>query len=95
VGAIKNKDQPMTIAKAGLAAAAFAALIGLSSHAANAAPLPTSGIFSKQSELVQVQYRDRGRHIRPARQVCRTEVVRRWVNGRPIRERVQRCVTRR
>jgi hypothetical protein len=52
-----------------------------------------SGIAPKQSEVVEVQYH--GRRVAPPRKVCRTEVVRRWVRGRPVTERVQRCVTRR
>jgi hypothetical protein len=50
-------------------------------------------IAPKQSEFVDVQYH--GRRVAPPRKVCRTEIVRRWVRGRPVTERVQRCVTRR
>ncbi|MGO4570531.1 hypothetical protein [Microvirga sp. 2TAF3] len=84
----------MTLAKVGLAAA-LAAFVGVSVNAANAAPFLAGSVSQRQAEIVQVQYHDRGRHLRPTRKVCKTEVVRRWVNGRPIKEHVQRCFTRR
>jgi hypothetical protein len=82
----------MMIAKAGLAAVAVAAFIGLAGTSAQAAPFDMGVIAPKQREIVEIQYR--GRRVAPPRKVCRTEVVRRWVRGRPVTERVQRCVTR-
>jgi hypothetical protein len=81
------------IAKAGLAAVAVAAFIGIAGTTTQAAPINMSGIAPKQSEIVEIQYH--GRRVAPQRKVCRTEIVRRWVRGRPVTERVQRCVTRR
>src|SRR3954470_2946025 len=84
-----NKDRiPMTFTKLGLASAALVAFAAFGAGAVNAAPFAASGFMPKQTEIVQVQYRDSRRHVRPAKKICRTEVVRRWVNGRPVRARV-------
>jgi hypothetical protein len=81
----------MTFAKMGLVAAAFSTLIGFSAHDASASPLVPHTLVSDGAGAVHVQYYVR----RPVRRVCRTERVRRWVNGRPVWVRVQRCYVRR
>jgi hypothetical protein len=83
----------MMLAKAGLAAVDVAAVIALAGATAQASPFSMGGIAPKQSEIIEVQYH--GRCGAPPRKVCRTEVMRRWIRGRPVTERVQRCVTRR
>jgi hypothetical protein len=83
----------MMLAKAGLAAVAVAAVIALAGGTAKASPSNMGKIVPKQSKTIEVPYH--GRRVALPRKVCRTEVVRRWVRGRPVTEQVQRCVTRR
>jgi hypothetical protein len=81
----------MSFANFGLAATVFAALVSFSGNGANAAPfLPANGLTGR-SDIVQAQYRDRGRHYGSPRRVCRWETVERRVRGRIIRERIERC----
>jgi hypothetical protein len=80
----------MTYSTVGLAA--VSAFICLTGTAALAGPLPGGATLHK-SEVVQVQFRDHGRRFGPPRRICKTEVVRHWVRGGPIVERVQRCRT--
>jgi hypothetical protein len=81
----------MKFCKVGFAAMAFGALVGFGGNAATAAPFsPARGLMG-QSDIVQVQFHDRGRHYRPPRRICRTEIVERRVRGRIVKERVQRC----
>lgn len=88
-GANQKRGLFMTFAKVGFAAVAIAAFIGLSGTASQAAPFSPQTILTQDADLVQVQYRRFG----PPRRVCKTEVVRRWVRGRPVLERVERCRT--
>jgi hypothetical protein len=77
----------MMLADAGLTAVAVAAVIALVGATAKASPSNMGKIVPKQSEIVEVQYH--GRRVAPPRKVCRTEVVRCWVRGRPVTEQVQ------
>jgi hypothetical protein len=74
-----------------LAAVAFVAVVGSGGKAVQAAPFSPAASVASQGDIVQVQYRDRGRQYGPPRRVCRWEIVEHRVRGRIIKERVQRC----
>jgi hypothetical protein len=93
----------MTRVLIGLGAAAVAALVGLGAPTASAAPLP-NGVRAPVVNAEFTQYVERRtirrgpggriverRVIRPRREVCRVDVVRRFTPRGVVVERVRRC----
>jgi hypothetical protein len=87
----------------GFCAAATMAFIGLSAPAAIASPLhegvQAAGLATEYSQYVERRIITRGprgrfverRMIRPRREICRVEVVRRFTPRGVITERIRRC----
>lgn len=87
----------------GLGAAAIAGLIGLGATTAQAAPLQqgveTSGVTAAYAQYVERRVIRRGpggrvverRVIRPRREICRVQVVRRITPRGVVVERIRRC----
>jgi hypothetical protein len=83
----------MTFGKLALATVALAGFVSLSGPAPQAQPLVRIPEISSKSDITYAQYRPGDRRFGRPHRECKWDTVTKRVQGRIVRERVQRCWT--